>query len=185
MCFLVASTPLSCFCIWLPQTLALTRRKRERREGIEGRGRWVRTYEAQGFLQHSVQSYQTCRSDWGLKLANNGQEQFLDVLWSRFAQVLLCLIMKPPCHSLWCFCWLPLPRWAAFAFNLLKQLHDSPKKRRERAEREKNTWVRTFGDQGSLQHNVQPYQTCRQNWGLKLTNTKQKQFLVVLFNRFA
>ena len=87
--FLVASTPLSCFCIWLPQTLALTRRKRERREGMDGQGRWVRTYEAQSFLQHNVQSYQTCRSDWGLKLANNGHEQFLDVLWSRFAQVLL------------------------------------------------------------------------------------------------
>jgi hypothetical protein len=87
--FLVASTPLSWFWIWLPQTLALTRNKRERREGMDGQGRWVRTYEAQSFLQHNVQSYQTCRSDWGLKLANNGQEQFLDVLWSRFAQVLL------------------------------------------------------------------------------------------------
>ena len=171
--FLVASTPLSCFCIWLPQTLALTRNKRERREGMDGQGRWVRTYEAQSFLQHNVQSYQTCRSDWGLKLANNGHEQFLDVLWSRFAQVL------PSHEALGCFCWLPLP------CSLLKQLHDAPKKRRERAEREKTHelgLLDTFGVQGSLQHNVQAYQTCRQNWGLKLTNTK---FLDILFNRFA
>ena len=45
--------------------------------------------------------------------------------------------VKPPCHSLWCFCWLPLSRWVAFAFGLLEQLHESPKKGRGRAKREK------------------------------------------------
>jgi hypothetical protein len=122
---LVASVPLGCFCIWPTRTVARIPEK-GKGKGKERKRTWVRTFGACSTLRNPTKHVDKVRT-----AAYQQQAK------SRFASVLFCLMMKPPCFSLWCFCSLPLPRWVPFPSTLLEQLHEAPKKGRGRIEREK------------------------------------------------